>query len=343
MIPPLSNPGVLLELIEEAGVGRPKQNKKAFILTCPRCEKSNKLYIRKRDGRFVCWYCKEKDNFQGAPEYAFAEITGKSIAELQKRLYGHEGTTGFVALDVTFNDYFDDEDLQEDMPVGALPHPDCVLYPDFRDLDSQWSAPGLEYLAGRGIPYDIAKEYGLMYWPARSRVVFPVKSQGRLLGWQSRTIKPESDLDEEGNIIQRVKALTYEGLAKDRVLMFADRVTGKHAVVTEGPVDGIKAHLCGGNVVTMGKAVSMYQLNLLITSGVEELYWGLDPDASEELASLIDKVTERNPDIRHFDMRPRDHRDLGKMSFEEVYDLKMTAPRVTRGNLFIYLKDFNDR
>ena len=340
---PLSSPNVILELLEDVGIGRPKQNKKAFILTCPRCEKKDKLYIRKHDGRFVCWYCKEKTNFQGAPEFVFTELTGKSLSELRLVLYGHEGTTGFVSLDVTFNDYFDDEDDTADMPVGALPHPDCVINPDFRELDSQWSAPGVEYLASRGIPLDIALQYDIKYWPARSRIVFPVKSQGRLLGWQSRTIKPDVWIDEDGDLQSMPKALTYEGLAKDRVLMYADRVTGGHAVVSEGPVDGIKAHLCGGNVVTMGKGVSMYQLNLLVTSGVRKLYFALDPDASEEVGSLIHKVTEAYDGVECYDMRPRDSRDLGKMDFPEVYDLFLSAPRVTRANLFIYLKDFNER
>lgn len=337
---PLSNPSVLKELLEEAGVGRPKHNKKAFILTCPRCEKRDKLYIRKTDGRFVCWYCKEKSNFQGAPEFVFAELTGKSISELRMVLYGHEGTTGFVSLDVSFKDYFDDDESTEDLPTGALPHPEVCESPDFRDLDSQWGEPGAKYLEGRGIPLTLAMEYGIRYWPARSRVVFPVKSKGRLLGWQSRTIKPDSWIDEDGDLVSIPKALTYEGLAKDRVLMYADRITGDHAVIAEGPMDGLKAHMCGGNVVTLGKAVSLYQLNLLVTSGVSKLYFALDPDASQEVQSLIDKVTNLYGGIKMYDMRPRDSRDLGKMSFEEVYDLYCSAPEVTRANLFIFLKDF---
>lgn len=337
----LSNPSVLLELLEEAGIGRPKQNTKSFILTCPRCEKKDKLYIRKTDARFVCFYCKEKSNFQGAGEFALCEITGKQIQDLQKILYGYETSTGFISLDISFKDFFDDEESTEDLPVGAIPLPEVLPDPDFRDLDSQWSVPGVNYLESRGVPLDVAMSYGIQYWPAKSRIVFPVKSRGKLLGWQSRTIKPDKWIDEDGDLVSIPKALTYEGLAKDRALMFADRVQGDHAVITEGPFDGLKADYCKGNVVTMGKAVSLYQLNLLVTSGVRKLYFGLDPDASDEVASLIDKVTNLYGGIEMYDMRPKGNKDLGGMTFEEVYDLFRSAPRVTRGNVFIYLKDWN--
>lgn len=332
----LSNPGVIPELLAEAGIGKPKQNSKSFILSCPRCLKKDKLYIRKTDGRFACWVCKERDGFQGAPEYALTELTGKTISELQRLLYGLETAHGAVSLDLDITDFFDEES-EEIQLQNTLP--EVMENPDFRDLDSEWGAPGLSYLESRGIPLAVAQEYGIKYWPGRSRVVFPVRSQGRLLGWQSRYIKPTEYIDEEtGEVVKIPKALTYEGLKKEQALMFADRITGDHAILAEGPIDAIKAHLCGGNVASLGKAVSQTQLNLLKFSGITKLYLGLDPDAAIEAQKLVSRLSG---DLELYDMRPPSG-DLGAMSFEQVYELYRSAKRVTPANLFLYLKGWND-
>lgn len=336
-MPTLKDPSVLSDLIAEAGVGKPKQNSKSFILTCPRCQKKDKLYVRKKDGRFVCWVCAEKDNFQGAAEFALAEITGRSLAEIRSRLYGTESAGADLYLKLDFKDFVDSED------EILIPYLQPVEeHPDFRDLESEWGQPGVQYLESRGIPLEVALRYGVKYWPARSRVIFPVISDGKLLGWQGRTIKPETDFDEEAQQVVKIpKALTYEGLTKSQVLMFADRLKGSyHAILCEGPIDGIKADLCGGNVVTMGKAVSTAQLNLLRYSGIRKLYLGLDPDASIEAQKIVRKMYD--DEIEIYDMRPPPEYDLGKMSFGDVYQLYKSAPKVTPAYLFLYLEKWND-
>lgn len=324
----LVNPGVISELLAEAGIVKPKQNRKSYVLPCPRCLKKDKLYIRKRDGAFCCWVCKERDSFQGAPEYALAEITGRSVTELKEILYGSDpslSSSPILTLEFDFADFGEDEEETRYIPT-------VEVSPDFRDLDNKWSAPGIKYLESRGIPLEIAKEYGIMYWPARSRIVFPIVSSGRLLGWQSRTILPHEYIDDDGDIVKIPKSLTYEGLPKESVLGFADRITGRHAIITEGPVDAIKAHLCGGNIFTMGKAVSPTQLNLLRNAGITKLYLGLDPDAAHETWLLTQKMS----DLELYDMRPPTG-DLGAMTFEQVHQLFLNAPRINSAHLFLYL------
>jgi hypothetical protein len=327
-------PGVIKDLLAEAGLGQVKQNSKSYILNCPRCKKKDKLYIRKADGRFCCWRCKELDNFQGAPEYVFAELLNRPIQELRKLIWGLDGPTGNLFLTLNLTDWFGDDDeidvLAMAPPVGVEPDP------GFRSIDSQWGEPGLAYLESRGIPLSVALDYGIEYWPAEQRVVFPVKSQGKLLGWQSRIIGPTEFETEDGRIATVPKALTYNGLKKDRVLMFGDRITGTHCVLTEGPVDAIKADRCGGNVASLGKAVSFHQLALLKNSGITRLYVGLDPDAAPEIKRIVDELYS---DLEIYDMRaPTSDRDLGAMSFDEVYDLYRNAPRVNKGTLFVYIK-----
>lgn len=327
----LANPSVLQDLLSEAGVGK-KQNSKSYILTCPRCGKKDKLYIRKSDGRFACWVCKDRDGFQGRPEFALAELTSRSLSELKQILYGGEELVGQCFLDVQLTDFFEDS---ESVPTSIKDLVEVVAHPDFRAIDSQWSTEGRKYLESRGISLELALEYKIQYWPAKSRVVFPVYSRGRLLGWQSRTIKPNEFIDEDGDLIKFPKALTYEGLEKDKALMFVDRIVGEHAVLCEGPMDALKAHLCGGNVASLGKAVSQTQLNLLINSGISKLYVALDPDASPEVSNIVKRLAGQ---IAIYDMRAPSGTDLGAMNLEEVKVLFDRAPEVNAANLFIYLR-----
>jgi hypothetical protein len=322
----------------EAGAGT-RGNSKSWIMHCPRCKKKDKLYIRKADGRFVCWYCKEVDNFQGSPEYVLAELLGRNPADLRKDLYGDVGPEATVWLSLTLRDFYEDEEV-EGKPDEQLPT--VEMNPDFRGLDTEWGSPGAKYLEKRGVPLQVAMEYGVVYWPKEKRVVFPVTSQGRLLGWQSRYIEATEWIDQEtDNLVKIPKALTYTDLKKDRVLMFSDRIRENHAVLCEGPLDAMKAHLCGGNVASLGKAVSKHQLQLLRTSGISKLYVGLDPDAAPEIKRVVDELYR---DVEIYDMRaPAPYADLGEMTMEEVKMCYDAAPRVNRGTIFLFLKDHYER
>lgn len=331
----LIDPGILKTLLDESGVISVKSNKKSWLLTCPRCGKEKKLAMFKHNGFFVCWYCKEKNGFYGSPEYFFAEVLGRNIEELRKILYGDETITGDLYLDVNYKDFYDDGEESPSI-VESQPVYEVMEHPDFRDLNDK----AIEYLAGRGIPLDIAQFYELRWWPAQSRVVFPIKSRGKLYGWQSRTIKPDKWMEND-EILSIPKALTYHGLPKDRVIGFADRITGSHCVLTEGPIDAIKAHLCGGNIFTMGKAVSNTQLTIIARSGITEIYLGLDLDAAQESNKLVDRITNLYDGIKIYDASVKDGRDYGEMDFEEVLEVKRKAPQINKGNLFIYLKDWN--
>lgn len=330
---------VIQDLLDEAGLDF-KRNGRSFILKCPRCGKRDKLYIRKTDGRFVCWVCKETEGFSGAPEWALTELLGTPVAELRARLYGTSRAAGAVYIDLQLDDFFDEDD---EVPV-FVPDELVELEPDpgFRPLDSEYGLPGLRYLEGRGLPVSLCLEYGIRYWPAMRAVVFPVLQRGRLLGWQTRRIDATEWEDPETGVTVRVpKALTAAGFKKEQALMFQDRITGDHAVLCEGPVDALKAHLCGGNVCALGKLVSTYQLNLLRTSGIRRLYLALDPDAFVEAGNLLRDVAD---DLEVYDMRPPagapEGTDLGKMSLEAVRDLMEAAPRLDRHHMFLYLKDF---
>lgn len=322
-------------VLDEAGVSF-WQNSRSFIMNCPKCSKKDKLYIRKSDGRFVCWVCKESEGFSGACEWALTELTHRGVAEIRSAVYGNKTEEGGVFLSLSLTDFYNPEEDDEIIADEELPE----VFPDpgFRTLDSEFGKPGRDYLESRGIPLQIALEYGIQYWPAKNRVVFPVSSHGKLLGWQARYVKPTDFYDEENDVSVTIpKALTSLGLKKEKTFMFGDRVNGDHAILCEGPIDAIKAHKCGGNIAALGKAVSERQLEILRNSGITKLYLALDPDAFKESKKVLKEMAQ-HMDV--YDMRPPSkYSDLGEMSFDEVFELYKNAPQIDSSFLFLYLKD----
>lgn len=325
-------------LLQESGVGF-KTNGKSFICSCPRCGKAQKLYIRRQDGRFVCWHCREIDGFHGKAEYALSELCSLPLHEVRKQLYGDESTRPAVMyLDLDLGDFAEEDeyiDLPQQAVLKSIPWPLGMV-----DIDHPLAARGVQYLEKRGITLDIAKLYGIRYNPIQQRVVFPLESRGNLYGYQERIIdgdKPYWNAIQQ-RVVKPIKAFTSTDAPRDRVLMFADRLQGsKHCILTEGPIDAMKAHLCGGNVATLGAAVTKAQLDLIRNSGVSKIYMGLDPDAWEE----VNRLRKELVDLTVYDLRPpAPFKDLGEMSMEQVYQLFQQAPVLHPNDLVLYVKNF---
>jgi hypothetical protein len=335
------DPKALEKLIEKGGVPF-KVRKHSYVLTCPRCGKGEKLWILRHNGHFVCWYCKEIDGYQGRGEFALRDLYGKSLEELRALLYGSDVFDPSVGLLLDLVDFYgeDDGDL---VLVSEVEKLEEIAWPeDTFPIDDPRAYKGKVYLHQRGIPLDVALEYGLRFWPQKRRVMFPVEADGKLYGYQGRTTGATEWVDKETGEVRTVpKILTSTGLRRDRIVMFADRLKGcDHAVLCEGPVDALKAHLCGGNVATMGKAVSKQQLGLLRASGVKKVYLALDPDAAEEARLLARELG----DLELYDLQPPPGRgDLGECTMEEVLEAFRAAPLIRPGHLFVYVKDPFDR
>lgn len=322
-------------MLQESGVGF-KANSRSFIMSCPRCRKKEKLYIRQYDGRFVCFYCKEIDNFQGKPEYALIELTNLTLDEIQLRLYGSEAElSNDDQIVFRPQDFLDEEEetLSSEDILAAI-----KFTPDILPLDNENCRAGIAYLESRGVGLELAKKYKVSYSPSERRIIFPVTYKNELYGWQGRTISEQKEFwdDEYENFVTINKAQTSLGLKKDKSLMFRDNLVGvQHCVLCEGPFDGIKADLCGGNVVTMGKAVSNAQLNLIKNHGVKKVYLALDPDAASEMRRIL----EFFKDLELYDMRPPRGYDLGKLSCHEVKSLFDSAIKIDSTRIIVYVKD----
>lgn len=333
-----ASPEVLTELVKGSGVPV-RELSQSYVFTCPRCLKADKLYMYKKDGRFVCWVCKETDGFQGRPEYALTEILGVPIGQLRKKLYGDETPQAVEFLDVRLRDFWaDDEEIDED--AYELQR---VLYPpDFWPITHPFAKKGREYLEGRGLSAEIATEYGIRYCPPMTRVIFPVGCSGEVYGWQARLIgQNEFEDPETGNITVTPKITTTKGLKKEQTFMFMDRLIGsEHAVICEGPMDAIKCHLLGGNVATMGKAVSKAQLEILRNLGIRKIYLGLDPDAATEIIRLCRELADLDVFLLE---PPKPYKDLGEMPMEAVKELFAAAQPLVASRVFVFAIDDHER
>jgi hypothetical protein len=257
-----------------------------------------------------------------------------SVAEVRNYLYGVDGRDiDYNHLEVLIGDFIsqDDEYDLEDAEIPSIEYS-----PGYVPIEHPRAIRGAEYIASRGIPLEMAIRYKLRYSPSERRVIFPIETEGRLVGWQKRLVVPETTWNEEkAKYVSTQKIVSSVGVPRDRVLMFGDRIVGEHAVLTEGPLDAMHCDLIGGNVATMGKAVSRGQIESLRRKGIKKLYLGLDPDAAAEVKRLVSLFS----DIECYQMLPpAPYKDLGATPLEEVYEVFLRAPKIDSGKLFIHLK-----
>lgn len=297
------------------------QTGQSYVFDCPLCFGKRKLYVRKADGLFICFKCRDQNKFYGKAEKALHAITHLPQDIIKKEIYGT--IDGAPTIDFALEEFFPETEDEFEISMAVFPL-------DYLTIDNPFAREAATYLKGRGIPLDIASKYRLRYWPKEKRVIFPVYYGEYLCGWQGRVIDSK---------ISPVKIKSSVGLNKRDLLMFNERLKGsKHAVLCEGPIDAIKADKCGGNVASMGKIVGKKQLQFILDSGIKELYLALDPDADIETAKIVDRLSDKLQ-IRHMLATGQSQKpDLGAMDFDEVLELFKKAPLVNRNKVFIYLK-----
>lgn len=322
----------LSSFIKDSGISH-KETSTSYIFDCPRCNKREKLYIRKNDGRFICFVCRDNSNFYGRAENALTELTNTDIQQIKALLYkDYEQLSIENHLDIHLKDFFDDiDELPEEVQLTE------VVYPiNFYPIDHKLSEAGISYLNGRGISLGIAKIYDIQYDILNSRVIFPLKINNKLIGWQGRTTKDDlvRYAKENGRVYQ--KSLNSKGMPRAQSIMFYDRIApGSHIIICEGPIDAIKADSCdGGNIATLGKTISDGQICLLKSKYPKRIYLGLDPDAYKESEKLVEKFSEI--DVYNLEI-PKPYKDLGEMDFKDVKELFLSAKKINNGHIFFNL------
>jgi len=322
----------------------------AVVTKCPKCLKSN-LRFRIIDPpkstypcRFTCFSAVCSSNkYSGHPEYALSEILGISIHEARTLLYGRNNSITIKSSDFKKIDL---ESLQIESESSTKLVP-CSMPSIYLPIDHNASERGLAYLQSRGIPLDIAKHYGVRYSPTDRSIVFPIVSNSKLVGWQTRLVIPHKWKDADGKINISNKTSTSFGF-KRQVWMFGDNlINSDHAFVLEGPVDAIKAHKCGGNVASLGKELTNGLINVLSSYKWRKLYCGLDKDAVIEITKLVKEFDQfykyPNREVYLVDWPDRlDNEgkqiDAGGLSFDEVYDCFRSARKTSSNSVIFDIK-----
>ncbi len=298
-----------------------KDSVNSYIFDCPfpDCGKANKLYFRKVDGVFRCWVCGKKGN---QAHYILSLLAGIPISEVKFELYGKGETQHKSRIDFNLNPEFE---YQTSNLIDLKP----IKYPyDFYDLDHPDSERGVAYLASRGVPLDIAKQYNIRYSPKQRRIIFPAEYKGIVYGWQARATFDTN--------LRMLNSTTNDGSGwRAKMVMFMDRVQSNHVVIAEGPFDALKCHLMGGNVCTMGKIVTAHQVSLIRRLGITKVYLALDPDAAVSTSQLVNDLTK---DLECYLIEiPSKYKDLGEMSFDLALESFQNAKKVNNSRIFGYI------
>lgn len=338
------DPVALSKLIRDSGIPF-RENAKSYVFTCPRCQKNGKLAMYKESGHFVCHHCKV-DGFKGFADFALSELLGQPIGDIRKKIYGSDVPPTMGYLDIQLLDHWNES---EDSLYSVDPRvltPDVMWPPDYVTIDQPAAfMKGARYLHSRGLTGQHVRDYDIRYSPADQRVIFPVKVDGKLLGWQGRYIgQTKVWMEEQARFKHVPKVITspsLQGKGK-RWFMYQDRLKGSdHAVVTEGPITGLKAHKCGGNVVAMGKDLTPEQIDILRRS-VSKIYLALDPDAGDAIVRVMydlgaDKEFYLMPvpqNFLNFD-DPANEKDHGDFSDDEVHEVFLRAKPEPLGRLYV--------
>lgn len=324
------DPAVLRDIIQNGGVPF-KQNGISYRFDCPRCKKSDKVWAYKKTGYFKCYVCSEEAvPFKGRIEKLLVELYGGSFQQYSKMLRGAESLMQ-DNLELEFVDHWGEfpEDREDFQIVDWVWPPQSVAWNDplFED--------GARYLVSRGITLSIIKKYDIRYDVRTNRVQFPFKVDGQLVGWQGRLCGPTTTLD--GRKLLKAHTTLQEGVATQFV-MFGDNLgRSAHAVLAEGPVDALKAELCGGNVASLGKGVTERQIKY-IADRCKRLYLALDDDAASNMMRLSEMCLDYS--IQPMLMRvPEDREDFGACTYLEVVQAFNNATIMHTGKLMLFFNN----
>lgn len=301
------------------------ESSRSYIFDCPACGGDSKLYIEKTNGRAVCFKKKtDKCPKPGSqPVYALSLVSGLSIDTVKKEILEFVRD---LADDIRVD--FSDTKKEDDRPLvpGSLPA-DSAFLVDPRATD------GINYLANRGLPLEIQKQYDILYSQSMRRVIFPVIMGKILYGWQGRAID---------KVDKAYRMYNMEGDWRARTLMFYNNIVDKDfAIIAEGPISALKFHKVGNFVASMGKEISKHQLELLRKANIKKLYIALDRDALDKLKAISYYMdNELLGSIKCYFIKTPDKRDdFGDSTFEECEEAFRNAEPIVLGeDIFVNIE-----
>ena len=207
----------------------------------------------------------------------------------------------------------------EELMQADLPEIPAPVYSD--RILRRWKGVHPYLYKDRGVTVDAATRLRIGYDQDERRIVFPHFVDGKLVGWQKRSLQdprwPQS-LPGPGGVIPKYQS--SPGMPKGSTLYNLDRVRErecKHIVVVESPMSVAKAEslwsgapddLLGAVVATFGSKVTDRQVELLRAFQRVYVYQDDDQAGQESSAHLIDRLY-RHTDVRYVQAEPG--KDLG--------------------------------
>lgn len=281
-------------LVRKFGAVKESKGKhgREYIITCPFCNRKNKMYINAAKGLYICYRC------------------------------GKSGKASSLVGNVSFDD---NKEIQRPKPLpDNVASPGCLL--GLTQLSDDSAA--IMYLSDRGFDIqELNDVFGVRYctegrefaggiFSTTNTIIFPIWMDGRLIGWQSRLLYNPEDIpdsqceamgyiqDEDGDWVRPPKYWTSPGITKGRILYNYDWARKSDIVIVcEGTFDAISTGKCA--VAAFGKGISPNQAKML------KQYWDvvvilLDPgdagkDATKITASLRTSVCAINMTLEGYE------------------------------------------
>lgn len=284
----------LAAFLDDHGIRYHKNGGGQFVMNCPACGK-DRFYINPTSHLFMCFKCGEKGNI-----FTFIKLVDPERAKEYFRSLLQKTVNGPIKFSLKdpfeHSEFLECDEYGVDVeswasPIGSIPFGNLVF----------------TYLGYRGITLKTAILFNLYYSSEMRRLVFPLFHDNKIMGWIGRDITGT----------QEPKYLYNHGFKKRKFLYGLNYHHDKESIVlTEGPIDALKAFDHGGMAV-LGKYLSKEQFNLLLRMPrLRRIYVGLDADAEEESIQTAQKLSSV------FDVKlieyPVSNKDIGAMQPQEV-------------------------
>lgn len=270
-------------------------------LTCPICEKPQKLWVNIQKRMATCYYCEQGYGVLDLIllledcDLKRGIIILRENAREEKPKTFRESVEGVLKARVV-------EDDEDDTPPPVLKLPD-----GFVSYESAWPKVP-RYFKERGISRQRAARYGLGFCTSGfyfNRLVVPIYQGGKLRGFHPRWMKKTPPPD--------VKKVQYPPGMKSNKLLFNYDVAKKQKriVIVEDPFSSMAVGREG--TATFGTKLSRYQLRMLLEAEAEEICVLWDRDALDKAYEVADVIRESGkrasvavlPDERDPDDLPR--------------------------------------
>jgi hypothetical protein len=264
------------DLFIEKGISYKENSSGELLLDrCYNCGRSNKLYVHKETGAFICFRCNEK----GGPVKLIAKTLSISFKSAFSLLFGSAPPENITEDDIGDLAVMISGIISRKSKVKS-DKPSSIKWPDYIKPLREKDRDPMNYLLGRGLTPDIILKLKLRHWEFCKRVVFPVEINGELMGYLAR--------DYTGK--QSPKVLNSRGNFRSHSVWNYDNVKeSPDLVICEGVVSAIK---CGINrsIALLGKVATEGQIDLIKKLKPKRVYICLDVGTDEEQLKIYQQL-----------------------------------------------------